>query len=132
MEPATALSEEEFGAFVKQALRTLYRPQELMRNPLLASSMVQSELRQHPDSRPDEILRGLIFEAARVLKSDPRADHLYRVLVRSFLRPAPTQEKAAELLDLPFSTYRRHRDRGTEAITNWLWDRDIDSSAGSG
>jgi hypothetical protein len=92
--------------------------------------MVQDQLRQHPDSRPDEILRGLIVEAAGVLKSDPRADHLYRVLVRTFLRPAPTQEKAAELLDLPFSTYRRHRDRAIEAITNWLWDRDIDSTAG--
>jgi hypothetical protein len=131
-EPATALSEEEFAALVKHALRTLHQPQELLRNPLLASSMVQSELRQHPDSRPDEILRGLILEAARVLKSDPRADHLYRVLDRTFLRPAPTQEKAAELLDVPFSTYRRHRDRGTEAITNWLWDRDIDSTAASG
>jgi hypothetical protein len=131
-EPATALSEEEFAALVKQALRTLHQPQELRRNPLLASRMVQSKLRQHPDSRPDEILRGLILEAARVLKSDPRTDHLYRVLDRTFLRPAPTQEKAAELLELPFSTYRRHRDRGTEAITNWLWDRDIDSTAGSG
>ena len=114
-----------------QALRTLHQPQELLRSPLLASRMVQSKLRQHPDSRPDEILRGLILEAARVLKSDPRADHLYRVLDRTFLRPAPTQEKAAELLALPFSTYRRHRDRGTEAITNWLWDRDIESTAGS-
>lgn len=131
-EPATALSEEEFAASVKQALRTLHQPLELLRNPLLAASMVQSELRQHPDSRPDEILRRLILEAARGLKSDPRADHLYRVLDRTYLRPAPTQEKAAELLDLPFSTYRRHRDRATEAITNWLWDRDIDSTAGTG
>jgi hypothetical protein len=126
-EPATALSEEEFAAYVKQALRTLHQPQELLRNPLLASSMVQTELRQHPDGRPDEILRVLILEAASALKSDPRADHLYRVLDRTYLRPAPTQEKAAELLDLPFSTYRRHRDRATEAMINWLWDRDIDA-----
>jgi hypothetical protein len=94
--------------------------------------MVQSELRRQSDRRPDEILRGFMLEAARVLKSDPRADHLYRVLDRTYLRPAPTQERAAELLDLPFSTYRRHRDRATEAITNWLWDRDIDSAAASG
>lgn len=131
-EPATALSEEEFAASVKQALRTLHQPHELLRSRLLASSMVQTELRQHPDRRPDEILRGLILESARALKSDPRADYLYRVVDRTFLRPAPTQEKAAELLDLPFSTYRRHRDRGIEALSNWLWDRDIDSTAGSG
>lgn len=39
------------------------------------------------------------------------------------------QEKAAELLDLPFSPYRRYRDRGIEAIRDWLWDRDIDSTS---
>ena len=111
-EPATALSQEEFAASVKQALRTLHQPQALLRNPLLASSMVQTALRQDAEGRPDLILRRLILEAAYVLKTDPRADSLYRVVGRTYLRPAPTQEKAAELLDLPFSTYRRHRDRG--------------------
>jgi hypothetical protein len=130
VEPAAALSQQEFAAAVKEALRSLRQPQALVRNPLLASSMVQTALREHPDSRPDQILRGLLLEAADVLKSDPRADSQYRVLDRTYLRPAPTQEKAAELLDLPFSTYRRYRDRGIETITEWLWDRDIDSTAG--
>jgi hypothetical protein len=74
-------------------------------------------------------LRGLILQAAQVLKSDPRAEAYYRVLDRTYLRSAPTQEKAAEL---PFSTYRRYRDRGLEAMTDWLWDRDIDRTAGLG
>jgi hypothetical protein len=65
-----------------------------------------------------------------VVKSDPRAESQYRVLDRTYLHPAPSQEKAAELLDLPFSTYRRYRDRGIEAITEWLWDREIDHAAG--
>ena len=73
------------------------------------------------------MLHGLIIEAARVLKADPRADTQYRVLHRTYLRPAPSQEKAAESLDLPFTTYRRYRDRGIEALTAWLWDLDIDS-----
>jgi hypothetical protein len=51
------------------------------------------------------------------------------VLHRTYFHPAPSQEKAAELLDLPFSTYRRYRDRGIGAITEWLWDRDIDHAA---
>ena len=63
-EPATALSHEEFAASVKQALRTLHQPQVLLRNPLLASSMVQTALRQDSDGRPDVILRRLILEAA--------------------------------------------------------------------
>ena len=129
VEPAAALSHEEFVTAVKEALRSLHQPQALLQNSLLASSMVQTALREHPDGRPDQVLRGLIFEAAEVLKSDPRADNQYRVLDRTYLRPAPTQEKAAELLDLPFSTYRRYRDRGVETITDWLWERDIDSAA---
>jgi hypothetical protein len=128
-EPAALLSREEFAASVKQALRSLHQPQVLLRNPLVASSMVQNTLREHPDDRPDQILRALILDAAQLVKSDPRAETQYRVLDRTYLRPAPSQEKAAELLDLPFSTYRRYRDRGIEAITDWLWDRDIDSTA---
>jgi len=126
---AAVLSHEEFATSVKQALRSLHQPQALLRNPLLASGVVQSALREHPENRPDQILRALILDAAQVLKSDPRAESQYRVLDRTYLRPAPTQEKAAELLDLPFSTYRRYRDHATEAITDWLWDKDIDSTA---
>ena len=65
VEPAAALSHEEFAVAVKEALRSLHQPQALLRNPLLASSMVQTALREHPDSRPDERLRELIFEAAQ-------------------------------------------------------------------
>jgi hypothetical protein len=128
-EAAPALSQAEFAASVKKALRTFHQPQTLMRNPLLTSSLVQTELRRHPDDRPDKVLRGLIHGAAQILKADPRSESHYRVLDRTYLRPAPSQEKAAELLDLPFSTYRRYRDRGIAAITEWLWDQDLDSTA---
>lgn len=128
-EPAAMLSYEEFTASVKQALRSLHQPQALLRNPLVASSMVQNALRQQPDPRPDHVLRTLLLDASLVLKSDPRAESQYRVVDRTYLRPAPSQEKAAELLDLPFSTYRRYRDRGVEMITDWLWDRDIESGS---
>jgi hypothetical protein len=127
--PASVLSQDEFAASVKHALRSLHQPQSLMHNPLLASNMVQTALRQHPDDRPDKVLRGLIIGAAQVLKADPRAESHYRVLDRTYLRPAPAQEKAAELLDLPFSTYRRYRNRGIAAITEWLWDQDLESTA---
>jgi hypothetical protein len=81
VEPAASLSHEEFVAAVKEALRSLHQPQALLHNPLLASSMVQTGLRKNPDSRPDEILRGLILEAARDLECDPRADSQYPATV---------------------------------------------------
>lgn len=123
------LSHEEFAASVKEALRSFHQPQSLLNNPLVASSIVQRTLREHPDDRPDQVLRGLILDAAQVVRSDPRAETQYRVLDRTYLHPAPSQEKAAELLDLPFSTYRRYRDRGIEAITDWLWEHDLESTS---
>jgi hypothetical protein len=132
VEPSALLGQQEFGAAVKQALRDLYQPFALARNPLLASAMVQQQLGQGTDQRADQILHSLILQAAQSLKIDPRAEAYFRVIDRTYLRPAPSQEKAAELLDLPFSTYRRHRNRGIEAIADWLWDRDIESSAQSG
>ena len=129
--PGTVLEEREFAASVKQALRDLHQPSALVLNPLLASSMVQQQLRQRPDQAADQILRSLILQSAQELRSDPRAERHYRVIHCTYLRPAPSQEKAAELLDLPLSTYRRYRDRGIEAITDWLRDRDIDSTAQS-
>ena len=40
-------------------------------------------------------------------------------------KPAPTQEAAAELLGLPFSTYRGHLTRGLERVTDLLWEREL-------
>jgi long-chain acyl-CoA synthetase len=41
------------------------------------------------------------------------------------LQPAPTQEVAAELLDLPFSTYRRHLKSAIERLTEVLWNQEL-------
>jgi hypothetical protein len=43
------------------------------------------------------------------------------VLDRTFLRPAPSQEAAAEVLGLPFSTYRRHLGRAVERVVDLSW-----------
>ena len=128
-QPAAVLSPEEFAGSVKEALRSLHQPTVLARNPLLMSHMVQLHLRADPDARPDQVLHSLLLDAAAALKADPRAEDQYRVLHRTFLRPAPTQEKAAEMLDLPYTTFRRYRDRALEMITAWLWERDLDSGS---
>jgi hypothetical protein len=45
--------------------------------------------------------------------------------VRTYLRPAATQEAAADALGLPFSTYRGHLARGIERVIDWLWQREL-------
>ena len=72
-----------------------------------------------------EALRELLGEAVDALRADPRGEKLVRALERTYLRPAPTQEAAAELLGLPFSTYRGHLTRGLERVVDWLWQREL-------
>ena len=66
-----------------------------------------------------------MHEAVDALRADPRGEKLVRALDRTYLRPAPTQEAAAELLGLPFSTYRGHLTRGLERVVDWLWQREL-------
>jgi hypothetical protein len=71
------------------------------------------------------VLQDLIRQAAQSLQAAPKLDKLYRALELTYLRPAPTQEIAAERLDLPFSTYRRHLTGAVARVTEWLWQREL-------
>ena len=47
------------------------------------------------------------------------------MLWHTYFEPAATQEVAAELLDLPFSTYRHQLGRAVEQVIGWLWQREL-------
>ena len=47
------------------------------------------------------------------------------MLARTYVRAAPTQEAAAEVLGLPFSTYRRHLAKAIDQVTDLLWAVEI-------
>jgi hypothetical protein len=70
-------------------------------------------------------LQAVIKEAAEQLHSSPRQQKFYQALHHTYFYPAPTQEQAAELLDLPFSTFRRHLKTGMTQLTQLLWQREI-------
>jgi hypothetical protein len=72
-------------------------------------------------------LAALVREAAERLQASPRDLKLYRALDHTYLHPAATQEQAAELLDLPFSTYRRHLKAGVLRLTEILWQEELDA-----
>jgi hypothetical protein len=118
--PAIALSQPEFAAAVRAALRDLHRPDALSVNPLMRTRAVADR----GGSAADAVC-GLVEDAVAALRGDPRDAKLARALERTYLRPAPTQEAAAELLGLPFSTYRGHLARGVERVTEWLWQREL-------
>jgi hypothetical protein len=125
-EPVIVLSAEEFNGAIRQALQDFTRPNLLISNPLLRSRMVTE--RVDPDAKPPdraEALRIILKEAAAKLQSNPRDEKLYRALDHTYFHPASTQEVAAEQLDLPFSTYRRHLTAGIQRLTEMLWQQEI-------
>jgi hypothetical protein len=115
------LSEPEFKDSVRDALRDFTRPSSLQHSPLLRSRL----LRERASEASATALQKLLQEAANQLKANPKDEKSYRAVLRTYLEPAATQELAAELLDLPFSTYRRHLTSGVEKIIDILWQREV-------
>ncbi len=120
------LNEQEFAAAVRDALHDFTNPNALQQNPLLKTRLVvqQTNSNSNAISRVN-CLKQLLQAAAAPLQTSPRQASFYRVLQQTYFQPAATQEQAAELLDLPFSTYRRHLRSGIEFVTAWLWQREV-------
>ena len=119
--PLLVLSQAGFADAVRQALRDYARGDALDRNPLLRARLLQADAAA--PARADA-LRALLREAAGTLEGTDRK--LHDAIWHTYLQPAATQEQAAELLDLPFNTYRYRLARGTERITEWLWRHEIE------
>jgi hypothetical protein len=118
---AEPLTRTDFEAAARDALRAWRRPDLLAVNPLVHSRMVTA-VDAHGDRA--ETLRGVLRSALDAMGEDPRELKAYRALTATYLGTAPTQEAAAERLGLPFSTYRRHLNRGLEVLNNLLWRRE--------
>lgn len=120
------LSRAEFDSAVHDALRDYARPHRLRENPLLRSRMVVEHA--GADANKEErlhALQTLLRDAVETPQVSPREAKLYRAVQYTYLKPAMTQEQAAEALDLPFSTYRRHLKAGMIRIIDALWQREI-------
>jgi len=128
LEPVIVLSETEFAAAVQAALRDYTRPEALRGNPLLRSRLVIERVGiSGSEAERITALRSLVREAADSLQGAPRQAKFYRPLYHTYFQPATTQEQAAEVLDLPFSTYRRHLKSGITRVTEMLWMQEIGS-----
>lgn len=128
--PATAshpeflvLSQAEFAQAAKQALHDLHRPDLLAKNPLIRTRLLHERAADGAATGP--ALAALMRSAVDALGEHPQDDKLARAVDRTYVRPAATQESAAAMLGLPFSTYRRHLARGVARIVSWLWDQEV-------
>jgi hypothetical protein len=122
MTPSLVLSQSEFAEAVRQALRDFSRPDLLVNNPLLRSKVV---LEAADLADPIATLQSLLQQAVLSLKANPKDAKFHRALWHTYIEPAPTQERAAERLDLPFNTYRYHLSNGLDRVTAWLWQKEV-------
>ncbi|MDE3095490.1 MAG: ATP-binding protein [Chloroflexota bacterium] len=120
--PVVVLSEQAFRDAVRRALRDYARPDALAANPLMRSRLV---VESGGEAAAPAELQARLRAAVESLNTHPRDQKLYRAVWHTYIEPAPTQEIAAECLDLPFSTYRRHLTSGIQRCTEWLWRREL-------
>ncbi|GGN51512.1 hypothetical protein FHR83_009314 [Actinoplanes campanulatus] len=114
------LDRARFGAAVRAALPALHRPDRLAGSPLLGTALAATT------SGPDvDRLRAVIEDGVARLGAEPRGDRLRAVLDRTYLRAAPSQEAAAQILGLPLSTYRRYLAKALDHLTDLLWTVEI-------
>lgn len=124
--PLVMLSEPDFQMAVRAALHDYARTDVLLRSPLLQSRLVAQRAGAATSlAQRVPILQDLLKEAIESLAQSPRDSKLYRAVLHTYQSPAPTQEMAAEMLNLPFSTYRRHLKSGLDRVVESLWHREI-------
>jgi hypothetical protein len=125
-ETLVVLSAEGFATAVREALRDLARPDVLRQNPLARSRLLVE--RAGPGGDRGLALQTLLRQAAEALQAAPREAKLYRAVHHTYFQPLATQEQVAELLDLPFSTYRRHLKAGVTRLIEILWQQELGAS----
>jgi len=111
---------ERFADMLRVALRDLNQPDRLRANELMGSRLALDF-----DTASVGWLRDTVVAGIEHIGREPRGGPLQRVLDRTYVHCAPTQEAAAAVLDLPFSTYRRHLARAVERLTDLLWAVEI-------
>ena len=124
-EQIVVLSEAEFAVAAQSALLHLLRPTELRKNPLLRSHLVMQHNGAASNEKKMEALQQIVRSACEKLQQSPRTLKFYGPLSHTYLRPSRSQEQSAELLDISFSTFRRHLKEGISRVIETLWHQEI-------
>ena len=120
--PLVVLSQDDFGDAVREALKGLVRSSLLLESDLLRSRLVADRVPADADEVDRaEALAALLRETIEQVEGERHGDRYRAALETMYIRPAPSQAIAAERLDLPFSTFRRHLARGADLVVEALW-----------
>ncbi len=116
------MTEQDFATAVRQALKQYSRPDRLRQNALLRCRLITEQLPETaPAAERVALLQATLKAACDTLATAPADRRLHRILVRAYLAPAPSLERAAEVLELPSSTFRRLLTVAVGRVTTVLW-----------
>lgn len=119
------LSEDAFAEAVVAALKSFHQRDELIENPLIQSQLVFRHTGMEA-AAADRIacLKGLVEQEIKEIEQSPVDGKYARVLYRTFINPVGSQERAADFLNMSFSTYRRYLKSGQERMVQGLWQQE--------
>ncbi|MFB6358923.1 MAG: hypothetical protein ABEJ96_07980 [Thiohalorhabdaceae bacterium] len=118
------LSRTAFGTAVKDALKGLSNRDGLRQNPLLDCPLVAGSRAEQEATTLEEALAGLLTRAIEELEGRTDSSEYGQVLRATYLRPAPKQRAAAEMVGLSYATYRRRLQEAVEQLAEMLWTRE--------
>lgn len=125
IQSSIVINQSDFTEAVKQALRDFIFTDALSNNVLLNSRIVINRIGMHSQTSERIATLQLILQSAmESLQKSPREAKFYRALYHSYLHPAGTQEKAAEILDVSIATFHRHLKAGITRVTEILWHQE--------
>ncbi|MEU7046393.1 ATP-binding protein [Streptomyces varsoviensis] len=125
-QPLRVLARDEFADAVRDALRRLARPAALSDSPLLAARLVAARCDETADAGTRAAaLRDAIEEAAAELSASAVDRRAFRALHHTYLRPAGSPARTAELLGLPMAAYRGQLAWGVGRLTDLLWRQEL-------
>lgn len=125
--PLQVLSEAAHLEAVHAALKHWHLPAAFEANPLLQTRLVRTA--RAGEENPGTTLRRLILCETERLSGRPKDTKFFRALDLTYLRPAGSQELAAERLGLPFGTYRYQLRTAVARIAQQLWQQETQAQA---
>ena len=120
-DPPLVLSRDDFAEAVRDALRAYTDDDALRKHPLSRCRVVRDAGWASDEPR----LRSVLGRAVAQLDQSEKNEHLHHTVRLTYCDPGRTQQQTAELLGVPFSSYRRHLGAGIDRLTAWLWEREV-------
>jgi hypothetical protein len=121
------LSHDDLAAATNDLLRYFTRTYLLKDNPLLRSRLVLRRAGEGSNSTArTAALLNIVKDALETMRTSYQDIKFYRAVYHTYIQPAATQEQASELLDIPFSTYRRHLKAGVSRLVDILWQWEME------